>query len=319
MPAGPDKPMDARDGWLKIELFAPEALIDALTGFLTDSGAQGVYQESPGPRDPDDAPAAPSAEALQAFLPCDKQMEGRVAALRTYLASLAELFPEMEKPRLRTEFIRDPGWGETWKQFFKPLRVGRRIVIKPTWEPYSPAGADVVVEIDPGMAFGTGQHASTRMCLEAIEALLSEDCGFAGRHVLDVGTGTGVLGIAAARLGAAEVLCIDNDEQATAIARENVLINGVGDRVAVADLAIAALTRPFPLVVANLTAKILLELHPHLSRLVCPRGYLILSGIIEPNRRDIEGCFLRAPFALHCLSTDKEWLCYVLRKEGSGP
>jgi ribosomal protein L11 methyltransferase len=319
MPAAPNKQKNEKDGWLKIELSAPEALIDALTDFLTDSGAQGVYQESPGPRDPDDPPTAPSREPLQAFLPCDDQKERRVAALQTYLDSLAELFPEMEKPRLRTEVVRDPGWGEAWKQFFKPLRVGRNIVIKPTWEPYVPAGADIVVEIDPGMAFGTGHHASTRMCLEAIETLLSEDRASAGRQVLDVGTGTGILGIAAARLGAAKVLCIDNDEQAVEIARENVLINGVGNRVALAALDIAALTSPFPLVTANLSAKILLKLHPHLSRLVCPQGYLILAGIIEPNRRDIEECFLRAPFSLHRLNTDKEWLCYVLKKEGSGP
>ena len=232
--------------------------------------------------------------------------------------SLAELFPELEKPCFRTEVIRDPDWGETWKKYFKPLRVSRNLVIKPTWEHFTPNGTDIVVEIDPGMAFGTGQHASTRMCLEAIEAIHVENRTFARWHVLDVGTGTGILGIACAKLGAGQVLCVDNDEQATKIAKENVFINGVEDRVTVADRDIAALTEPFPLIVANLTAKILIELYPHLIRLVSPGGHLVISGIIEQNKPDIEARFLGHLFSLRSIITEREWICYVLRREESG-
>ncbi len=319
MPVEPDKKKEQKDDWLKIELFAPEELNDALTNFLTEIGSQGAFQESPEPQETGVCPMSPPRETLKAFLPCDIHLEQRLSALQNYLDSLAELFPALEKPGFRTEVIRDPDWGETWKKYFKPLRVSRNLVIKPTWERFTPNGKDIVIEIDPGMAFGTGQHASTRMCLEAIEAILLEDRTFSKLHVLDVGTGTGILGIACAKLGAGRVLCVDNDKQATKIARENVFINRIEDRVTVADRDIASLTAPFPLVVANLTAKILCELYPHLIRLVSPGGHLVISGIIEQNKPDIEARFLGQGFSLRRLITEREWVCYVLKKEGSNP
>ncbi len=151
----------------------------------------------------------------------------------------------MEKPTFRTEVIHDPDWGEAWKKYFKPLRVSRNIVIKPTWERFAPTGRDIVIEIDPGMAFGTGQHASTRMCLDAIEEILLRDRTFEKWHVLDVGTGTGILGIACAKLDAERVLCVDIDQKATEIARENVLINQVEDRVEIANRDVATVSESF--------------------------------------------------------------------------
>ena len=318
MPVEPDKEKEEKDDWLKIELFSAEVLNDALTNFLTEIGAQGAFQESPEPQETGVYPVSPPRETLKAFLPCDVNLEQRLAALQTYVDSVAELFPALEKPRIRTEVIRDPDWGETWKKYFKPFRVSRNLVIKPTWERFTPNGTDIVIEIDPGMAFGTGQHASTRMCLEAIEAILLEDRTFAKWPVLDVGTGTGILGIACAKLGAGQVLCVDNDKQATKIAQENVLINRVENRVTVADRDIATLAESFPLIVANLTAKILVELYPHLIRLVSPGGHLIISGIIEQNKPDIEARFLGQIFSLQRLITEREWVCYVLKKVGSG-
>ena len=317
MPVEPDKRKERKDDWLKIELFAPEELNDALTNFLTEIGAQGTFQESPEPQKTGVFPVSPPLETLKAFLPSDVNLEQRLSALQNYLDSLAELFPELEKPCFRTEVIHDPDWSETWKKYFKPLRVSRNIVIKPTWERFTPNGKDIVIEIDPGMAFGTGQHASTRMCLEAIEAILLEDRTFSKLHVLDVGTGTGILGIACAKLGAGQVLCVDNDGQATKIAQENVIINRVEDRVTVADRDIASLTESFSLIVANLTAKILIELYPHLIRLVSPGGHLVISGIIQQNKPDIEARFLGQRFSLRRFITEQEWICYDLKKEGS--
>jgi ribosomal protein L11 methyltransferase len=318
MPVKPDKDKKEKDDWLEIELFAAEVLNDALTNFLTEIGAQGAFQESPEPQETGVSPLSPPRETLKAFLPCDTHLEQRLAALQTYVESLAELFPEFEKPCFRTKVIRDPDWSETWKKYFKPLRVSPNLVIKPTWERFDPKGTDIVIEIDPGMAFGTGQHASTRMCLEAIEAIRLEDRTFAKWRVLDVGTGTGILGIACAKLGAGQVLCVDNDEQATKIAQENVLINRVEDRVTVTDQGIATLAEPFSLIVANLTAKILIELYPHFLRLVSPGGTLVISGIIEQNKPDIEARFLGRLFSLRRILAEREWVCYVLKKGVGG-
>ena len=317
MPEKPAKTGEKRGDWMKVELFAPAEMIDALTNFLTEIGAQGAYQESLEPQNGFPEPAA--RETLKAFLPFDVRLEQRLAALNTYLESVTEIFPEMEKPSFLTEVIRDPDWGEAWKKYFKPLRVSRNLVIKPTWERFAPTGRDIVIEIDPGMAFGTGQHASTRMCLEAIEEILLKDRTFDNWRVLDVGTGTGILGIACAKLDAERVLCVDIDQKATEIARQNVQINKVEDRTEVANRDVATLQEPFQMIVANLTAKILLKLRPHLMRLILPGGYLVISGLIEPNRPDIEAHYLGSAFSLHRLITEKEWVCYVLKREGGQP
>jgi ribosomal protein L11 methyltransferase len=305
---------EKKGDWLKIEFSAPGELIDALTNFVTEIGAQGAFQESLEPLSPGDFPEASSQETLKAFLPFDVRVEQRLALLSTYIDSLAGIFPELEKPTFKTEIIHDPDWGEAWKKYFKPLRVSRNIVIKPTWERFAPTGRDIVIEIDPGMAFGTGQHASTRMCLEAIEEIFLKDRTFEKCRVLDVGTGTGILGIACAKLDAEKVLCVDIDQKATEIAQENVLVNQVEDRVTIATKDVTTLKESFHLIVANLTAKLLVKLRSHLVRLLSPGGYLVISGIIEQNKPDIEAHFLGA-FVLHRLITEKEWVCYVLKKK----
>ena len=310
-----EKTADNKRDWLKIELSTPGELVDALANFVTEIGAQGAYQESLEPLLTNGFPPGPTLETLKAFLPFDVRLEQRLAALQTYLESLAALFPGLTAPSFRTEIIRDPDWGEAWKKYFKPLRVSRNIVIKPTWERFAPTGRDIVIEIDPGMAFGTGQHPSTRMCLEALEEILLRDRSVEHWRVLDVGTGTGILGIACAKLDAARVLCVDIDPKATEIAAENVLINQVDDRVEIANRDVTTLTEPFQLIVANLTAKILVKLRPHFLRLLRGGGYLVISGIIEQNKPEIEAHFLGDGFSLHRLITEKEWLCYVLKRE----
>ncbi len=319
MPEHHEKTEEKKGDWLKIEFSAPEELIDALTNFMTEIGAQGAFQESLEPQFPNGFPEASTRETLKTFLPFDVRLEQRIASLQTYIDSLAGIFPELERPTFRTEIIHDPDWGEAWKKYFKPLRVSRNIVIKPTWERFAPTGRDIVIEIDPGMAFGTGQHPSTRMCLEALEEILLKDRSIENWRVLDVGTGTGILGIACAKLDADHVVCVDNDKKATEIARENVLINQVEDRVEIANRDVATLTEPFHLIVANLTAKILIKLRPHLFRLLYRGGYLVISGIIEQNKPDIEAHFLGNAFSSHRLITEKEWICYVLKKDGGHP
>jgi len=305
--------------WLKVVLSSPPELVDALSNFVTELGAEGVFQEDLKPQTAGDFPESPSNESVNAFLPWDVRLENRLSSLKTYLESLSQIFPELDAPELTTEVITDPDWGEQWKKYFKPLRVSRDIVIKPTWERYTPLGHDIIIEIDPGMAFGTGQHASTRMCLEALEDLILTKRSPEPLSVLDVGTGTGILGIACAKLGAERVLCVDIDPKATEIAQENIAINQVADRVAVTQRDIATLKDTYDLIVANLTAKLLIKLKKPLTSLLRPGGYLILSGIIDQNRSDIETHFFHDPLILSSSFSEKEWVCYVLKKETTQP
>lgn len=311
------------DNWLKLRLCAPSELTDALANFLAESGAQGVFQENPVPpftgRSEEQAPEAPpefpAREVVQAYLPDDETAADRLSALRQYLQSLAELFPDLEPASLTTERVSDPGWGEEWKKYFKPFRVGRGIIIKPTWEPYAAGDGDTIIEIDPGMAFGTGQHASTLMCLESIEDILAATPA-AGERVLDAGAGTGILAIAAAKLGAKSAVCIDIDEQAVTIARENAAANNVARHLDIRAGEIAAVRGPFSLIVANITAGPLIRMHDDFLSLLAPGGLLVMSGILEQDREAIERRFLAAPLAVQRLRREKEWLCYILKKDG---
>jgi ribosomal protein L11 methyltransferase len=305
--------------WLKIELSVSPLLIDALSNFLTEIGVPGAFQEELEPQAQGDFGLSETREVLKAYLAFDGRLEDRIASLKIYLDSVSDLFPGMEESRLSMEIVADQDWGEEWKKYFKPLRVSKNIVIKPTWERYTPAGRDIVIEIDPGMAFGTGQHPSTRMCLEAIEDILLKDRGGKKWRVLDVGTGTGILGISCAKLGAERVVCVDIDKKAAAIARENAMINNVADRVEIINRDVNSINEPFNIIVANLTAKILVRLRDHLMSLIEKDGYLVISGIIDQNKTDIEAHFLKGAFAVHQIISEKEWVCYVLQRKGNKP
>lgn len=316
MPELGEKVGEKRGKWLKIELSASPELIDPLSNFLTEIGAQGVYQEELESQTPEDFTVSGLKEVVKAYLPFDIRLESRLASLKVYLDSLSQLFPELEESQFTTEAIIDQDWGEEWKKYFKPLRVSKNIIIKPTWERYAPAGHDIIIDIDPGMAFGTGQHPSTRMCLEAIEDILLKERTKEKWTVLDVGTGTGILGISCAKLGAQRVVCVDIDKKAAEIAKENVLINNVQDRVEIINRDVNTIHESFDLIVANLTAKILIRLRAHLMSLIKNGGYLVISGIIDQNRTDIESHFFTGQFTLRNVISEKEWVCYVLRKGG---
>lgn len=306
-----------QEKWLKIEIAASAELMDALGNFLTETGAQGVFQETLEPPFPEDFPEAQACETIKAYFPQDVRSEKRIAAIQKYLKSLTEIFSDFPAPVLKTEIISDPDWGEQWKKYFKPLRVSSNIIVKPTWERYTPSSRDIVIEIDPGMAFGTGQHASTRMCIEALEDIIMKDRSVQDWRVLDVGCGTGILGITAARLGAKDVICLDIDKKATEIARENAAINLVSDRLHIVSKDAAAITETRNLIIANLTSKLLLKLRHHLTQLLEPEGYMIISGIIEQDAQEIEENFSAAPLIQNRVITEKEWVCYVLKKEAS--
>jgi ribosomal protein L11 methyltransferase len=301
--------------WLKIEIVAPVELMDAVVNFLTETGAQGVFQETNGTLSQEECDEVQFRDAIKAYFLHDDASDQRIAAIQNYLISLKKIFPDLPAPALTTEIISDPGWGEEWKKYFKPLKVSKHIIVKPTWEQYAPSKGDIVIDIDPGMAFGTGQHPSTRMCIEALEDIMTQNTSVQNCKTLDVGCGTGILGIIAARLGALDVLCLDNDPKATNIAAENAAINLVSDRLHIVNQDALEIKEPRNLIMANLTSKLLLNLCPHLTQLLVPGGYIIISGIMEKDARDIEKSFSVPPLIQHRMLKEKEWVCYVLKKE----
>lgn len=218
---------------------------------------------------------------IKGYFPEDERLNGRLVSLREELLLLKELFPgwSMESESI---MVKEEDWANEWKRFFKPVRIGNRFLIKPTWEDVVPQDEVVMIEIDPGMAFGTGTHPTTTLCLEAIEEHVRE-----GLKVFDIGTGSGILAVAAAKLGA-KVQAGDIDIMAVRIARENVALNGVTDRVKVAAGNLGEIfSGQADVVIANIIADVIIELLPELPALLKPDGLFIASGIIDTRSEDV--------------------------------
>ena len=217
-----------------------------------------------------------------------------------------------------TEPLPTENWAEAWKRFFHTEKVSDRIWIKPSWEPCSPAPGEIVLEIDPGMSFGTGQHATTRGCLRFMDVIAAAHPGL---RLLDIGTGSGILAIAGARLGFTNITALDNDPESIRVARENATLNGVTSSInfGVADLATLTNTPPFDIVVANILAIILIEYAAILSHLVTTTtpSSLILSGILNPQADDVITAFHAQGFILQDSLVMGEWTSLWMKRPAS--
>jgi ribosomal protein L11 methyltransferase len=199
----------------------------------------------------------------------------------------ATLDAALDGGALRIEPLQDQVWERAWLEHFRPMRFGRRLWVIPGGQTAELADGDVAVELDPGLAFGTGTHATTALCLDWLDSL-----DLAGRRVIDVGCGSGILAIAALKLGAAGAVAIDHDPQALLATRENAARNGVADRLTVLG-ADAPPPEPADVVVANILAGTLIELAPQIEAMVRPGGRLALSGILAEQASDVGAAYVR--------------------------
>ncbi len=206
--------------------------------------------------------------------------------------------------------IDEEDWAESWKAFFWPEKISDHVVVKPTWREYDPDPDDIVVEIDPGMAFGTGTHPTTTLCIQLLEKLM-----IPGESILDVGIGSGILLIAAAKLGASSGIGVDNDYRATRVARSNLgqnCIDPMRFSVAAGNLIDPVISR-FDLVTANILTDVILELIVSLRRVLNPRGLFICSGIIETYEKKVTSCLKANGFQLVEKRCQGDWVCIASR------
>jgi ribosomal protein L11 methyltransferase len=213
-------------------------------------------------------------------------------------------FPD---PTFRVAPVADEDWAANWKEHFKPLRVGKRLLICPTWEHAAPGSADIILRIDPGRAFGTGHHETTRLCLEWLERCLEQDLAGPSPTLLDVGTGSGILAMAGVLLGFRTAVGIDNDPEAIEVARGNVEANRVDGMVRLFAGTVEEISERFDVVVANIQAGPLVSLADELIRPLKPRGWLALSGILEDQKTDVRQVYESKGMKLHESITDGEW------------
>ncbi len=256
-----------------------------------------------------------ASQAIHAFIIADswrdEERKTMEAEVKQFADEMAAIF-QVEKPSVESEIISDQDWTKNWKEYFKPFEILEGLIIAPSWEPYRPQNDEEVIVMDPGMAFGTGHHATTRLCLQLIRS--EKDC-LADGTVLDVGTGTGILGMAAALWGAGDVLGIDNDDEAVAAGERNVRRNGLQEKMSVSRTPLAKVTGTYSLVVANIVHDVLIELAQDLEKVTRPGGVLILSGLIYGDQtRSIGDCFQGLGFRLFQEKQEGEWGALAFRK-----
>ena len=281
--------------WAQMSVKCDPEATEAVSYAFLQAGCGGVMMQGTNP------------VLVQGSLPVMDDLTGKLNDLKAHLERLPEFGLPPLVDGLTLTYAEEEDWANAWKQYFKPQKVGKRLVIVPSWEEYAPGDTDLILRLDPGMAFGTGGHPTTRLCMEVLENTVVP-----GMKVADVGTGSGILSLAAARLGASEVWATDIDPLACRIARENVETNGLADIVHILDLpAFDAHAQNCDLIVANILAGTIIELAPTLAPRLKAGGTFIASGVVEEYHDDVRDAL--AAVGLHHVETRCEdiWVCLV--------
>ncbi|MBE3553517.1 MAG: 50S ribosomal protein L11 methyltransferase [Thermicanus sp.] len=309
--------------WSEISIHTTQEAIEAVANILHESGASGVVIEDPQDLtrkwedqygeiyelNPADYPE--EGVIVKAYLPVNSFLGETVEEIKQELNNLALYDIDLGHGTVRLSEVNEEEWATAWKKYYKPMRISDRIVITPTWEEYvQESEHEVVIELDPGMAFGTGTHPTTVLCIQALEDYLKP-----GFSLFDVGCGTGVLGIAAAKLGAGKVLALDLDEMAVEIARINVKLNGVSEQVQVKrNNLLDGIEERADLIVANILAEVILrfteEAYDHLKK----DGYFIASGIIQTKEPMVRQALQEAGFQVVEARKMEDWYAIIARK-----
>jgi len=278
--------------WLQVSIRAGARDLDALSDFVIARGSPGVVIKRGG---------------LDAFFPSSRRNAVLRREVRRFVAGRSRAAPRVAWKRVRPE-----NWQHSWKRFIKPSRVGKSFWVTPPWLTPPRFRRRRVITIEPGMAFGTGTHGTTRACMEFLE-VVRDRVGANKFQVLDVGTGSGILAIASALLGAAKISAIDNDPVALEVAAANLRANGVAEEVQLSDKPVSSVRQRFTVVVANLTAETIDGLAAALQKRVASNGYLILSGLLHRQAPSIARGFA-ANFRVLERRRKREWTSLLLRR-----
>lgn len=297
--------------WLELSVAADIEAVEAVSEILGRVAPAGTSVE-PAFELTDEGLGArvdPTRPAIvRAYLPArDESSVAKAVADTSAALGHLQAFGLRPIGELTTRIVNEADWAESWKAYFPVLRVGRRLVIRPTWRRHRRAPDDVVLALDPGMAFGTGLHPTTRLCLAAVEALADRG-GLEGQRVLDVGCGSGILAIAAAKLGATEVLGLDTDAIAIEATAANAVRNRLGRRIRAREGSLPSREPPFRVVLANLIAGLLVTLAPLLRDELKVEGVLLASGIFIDREAEVTAAFAAAGLDVVGRSAEGEWV-----------
>jgi len=310
--------------WMEVVIHTTTMGADIVSEMLMDVGAVGTMIEDrydvTSSRKEDgmwdmideDVLAKMSEDVLvKAYFKDDMSAKETLLIAQEKLAGIARIDMGFDMGSLEIEHnaVREQDWAENWKKYYKPFRAGEHLVIKPSWESYEEKEGDLVLELDPGMAFGTGTHETTYMCMEQLEKYVTPGC-----KAIDVGCGSGILGLAAAKLGASDVLAIDLDELAVKVAIENTEKNGLSDKVRVVhgDLLEKA-EEQADVIVANIIADVICFLCGPTKKHLLPGGTFICSGIIREREEDVQAALAEAGYTVCNRLAKGSWVCLAAK------
>jgi ribosomal protein L11 methyltransferase len=309
--------------WSEISIHTTQEAVEAISNILHEAGAGGVVIEDPydliKERDtsfgeiyqlnPDDYPE--EGVIIKAYLPVNSFLGETVKEIKQAINNLMLYDIDLGKNYITISEVNEEEWATAWKKYYNPVKISEKFTIVPTWETYEPVSSDeLIIELDPGMAFGTGTHPTTVMCIQALEK-----CVQPNDTVIDVGTGSGILSIAAAMLGAKSVKALDLDPVAVDSAKLNVKLNKVQNVVSVSqNNLLDNIKEPVNIIVANILAEIILRFIDDAYRLLEKDGFFITSGIIQAKKQEVKDGLIRAGFVIEETLVMEDWVAYIARK-----
>lgn len=309
--------------WSEVSVHTTHEATEAVANILHEAGASGVViedSEEPGKErvdqygeiyalDKDDFPI--EGVIIKAYLPVTSFINETVENLELEIESLRQFSLNPGRFTIGITEVDEEDWANSWKQYFHPVKISKRFTIVPTWEEYTPVESDeLIIELDPGMAFGTGTHPTTVLCLQALEKYLQPD-----QMIVDVGTGSGVLAIGAALLGAKHITALDLDEVAVRAAQENVTYNDADDRITVLKgNLLDSIEEPPDMIIANILAEVIMSFSQDAYQLVKPGGLFITSGIIGAKRDEVRNDLMAQGFEILETVLMEDWVAIIARK-----
>ncbi|WP_078552767.1 50S ribosomal protein L11 methyltransferase [Bacillus alkalicellulosilyticus] len=309
--------------WSEFSIHTTQEAVEPVCHILHEAGAAGVVIEDPHDLikewgvdlgeiyqlSPDDYPE--EGVIVKAYFPVNDALAALIEEMKASITALGDLDIELGHNKVLVHEVAEEEWATAWKKYYKPVRVSNTITISPTWEEYTPSSEDeCVIELDPGMAFGTGTHPTTVLCIQAIEKMITP-----GDSAIDVGTGSGVLSIAAAKLGAKDVLALDLDEVAVESAKINTELNKVDRQVTVKqNNLLEGIDGEYDFIVANILAEIIVRFVQDAARVLKPNGVFITSGIISRKKDEVKDSLLSHGFTIEEIVEMEDWVAIIAKK-----
>lgn len=306
--------------WIEVTIITSSEAVEAVSGMLYNTGVKGVSILDPLDlifrRDhttdwdyfDESIIDTNSGVVVKGYYKKDEKFEGYLEEIKAGVNRLTEFGLDKGVGTVTANKVNEEDWENNWKQYYKPIKVGEKIVIKPIWEEYNKKSDEIIVELDPGMAFGTGTHETTRMCIKALERHVKAET-----TVFDIGTGSGILSIAAAKLGAKKTIGVDLDPVAVESAKQNVSYNDLNNiEILYGDL-MEVVKGKANIVIANIMADIIMFLTEQVKGFIVEGGYFISSGIILSKKDEVINKLTQCGFKIEEINIEGEWVCIVAK------